>query len=156
MAAIVKICRAISSMALWPSRCRLPECAGTPVAAASKRPIAFAAARRGFERADRMHGIDVRKDEDAGAVAIGSRHKGVAESGSAGLALDPDRDPGEIRRDAIDHAIDRRNLPGRALDLDPAPDTFDRRTDIDPIVARIWHVDSADVCASSARAPADI
>jgi len=82
-----------------------------------------------------MHGVDVREDEDTGAVAIGSRHKGVAESGSAGQALDPDRDPGEVRRDAIDHAIDRRNVAGRALDLNPAPDTFDHRAEVDRIVA---------------------
>jgi hypothetical protein len=87
-----------------------------------------------------MHGIDMRKHEDTSAFALRPRHERVAESGSAGHALEPHRNPAQVRGDAVDHAIDSRNVARRAFDFDPALDTFHHCADVDRIRVWMWHL----------------
>src|SRR5262249_37825793 len=105
------------------------------VDAGTVESIAVAAARRGFERAERMHGIKVGKHEDTAAVLVRARGECVAELRRAGRTLEADRNVAQIRRDTVDHAIDSRNVSGWALDTDPALDPFDHCAEVDRIVA---------------------
>src|SRR5262249_45790478 len=97
--------------------------------------ISLASARRGFERAERMHGIKVGKHENTAATLMCTRDKCVSELRRAGPTLEADRNLGQIRGETVDHAIDSRNVGGRALDRNPALDPFDHCAEVDRIVA---------------------
>src|SRR5262249_13096243 len=61
------------------------------VDAGTVESIFFAPARRGFERAERMHGIKVGEHENTGAILMRARGKRVSKLRRAGQALEADR-----------------------------------------------------------------
>ncbi len=90
--------------------------------------VAFAPEpQRAGQHADRMHGVDMRQDQDAGTLAgaSGAQRQDIGEAVTPRNPLPHERQVDGIGLHAVDHAVDRVNVRGGALDLDPRPDAVD-------------------------------
>ncbi len=70
-----------------------------------------------------MHGVEMAEHQDARLALPGMREAGADAAGKAlpaGDVLDAGAHDRHLARGEIEHALDRRRIPGRALALDPA------------------------------------
>ena len=101
--------------------------------------VAVAAEReRPGKRADRMHGVDVRHDQDAGAAPrrLVAHDQIVREPVSPRHALDRHGQVRDIGLHHVDHAVDGGLAAGRAFGFDPALDAGDHGAEVDGCVLR--------------------
>ena len=74
-------------------------------------------------RADRVDGIEVARDQDAGLALPGMRKAGADAAGKTlppGDALDGRTHDRHVARGDVEHALDRARVPGRTFALHPA------------------------------------
>ena len=105
--------------------------------------VALAPPRQLFQRADRMHGVEMAGDQDAGLALLRMREARADAAGEtlpAGDAFDRRTHDRHVARGEIEHALDRGGVPGRAFAFDPGAQTLQHRFGIEGQIGGVHSV----------------
>ena len=94
--------------------------------AGSEAFVALAPPLQFLQRADGMNGVEMARDQNAGRALFRMRKPradAAAKALPSGDAFDRGAHDRHLARGKIEHAIDRRRIPGRAFAFHPTPQT---------------------------------